>query len=172
MYVLEIPILGMKFNIFTNSQRRYIMGAQENAEFISNRQFFRVYTKEPICTEVTIVNFNGKSVKTNSCNVCIKDISIGGLRFLSKLNLPIGENVIYQFKLQIFHRCYYIKGNIIWQKEEKNGDIYYGVKSLMDEKMCADYFTELNKLALVIKRNQSNHGCSFCDLTKCPNNFL
>ena len=146
------------------------MDAQENNEFINKRKFFRVYTKKPICTEMEIVSFNGKSIKTHSSSVCIKDISLYGLRFSSKLELPIGENIIYQFKLQILHKSYYIKGNIIWHKKEKNGDIYYGVNSIIDEIMCADYFTVLNNLALVIKRNQSNNGCSFCDPDKCPNN--
>lgn len=147
------------------------MGAQENTEFINKRKFFRVYTKKPICTEMEIVSFNGKSIKTHSSNVCIKDLSLCGLKFSSKLELPIGENIIYQFKLQLLHKCYYIKGHIVWHKEEKNGDIYYGVHSIIDEKMYADYFAVLNNLALVIKRNQSNHGCSFCDLDKCPNNY-
>ncbi|WP_459477954.1 PilZ domain-containing protein [Clostridium saccharoperbutylacetonicum] len=147
------------------------MGAQENAELINNRKFFRVYTKEPICTEMSIVNYNGQPIKSNCSNVCIKDLSIGGLSFSSKLKFPMGEHIIYQFKLQILNKPYSIKGNIVWHKVEKNGDINYGVSSLIDEIMYEDYFAALNNLALVIRRNQSNHGCSFCNIKKCPNNL-
>lgn len=145
------------------------MKIEESNDFTNKRNYFRVYLNEPICTEVSIVNLNGKSIKTNASCVCVKDIGIGGLRFETKLKLPPGENIVYKFKIQVLHKFHYIRGTIAWMHEEKNGEIYYGIKFLISDQDTSDYFTVFNNLALTIKRNRLNHGCNFCDIEKCPN---
>lgn len=141
-------------------------------KFIQKRKFFRVFCNNPLCTEIVIVTVKGKSVKTNACSVCVKDIGIGGLRFLTRLNLPLGENIVYQFKIFILNKYYYIHGNIVWKREEENGELCYGVNFLLDDSGKSKYFTIFNSLALVVKRDVSKHGCNFCDITKCPNKSL
>mgnify|MGYP001165989695 CR=1 FL=1 len=145
------------------------MNIKNNNKLTNKRKFFRVNSNNPICSEVQIVNVNGKSVKSNPCSVCVKDIGIGGLRFLTRLILPLGENIVYKFKILILNKCYYIEGNIVRKEEYENGGFCYGVNFLMDDSDRSDYFTIFNNLALVIKRNVSQHGCNFCDITKCPN---
>lgn len=145
------------------------MDAKEELEFINKRKFFRVYLKEPICTETSIVQLNGKSVKTHAANICVNDIGIGGLRFSSKLELPIGDNIIYEFKLQILHKRYNFRGSIVWKSEKENDEIAYGVHFQIDNNDIPGYFTIFNDLALIIKRRSQHHGCSFCDFKTCPN---
>lgn len=148
------------------------MGIKENNEFICKRKLFRVYLNEPICIEISIVNFNGKSVKTNLTSVCVNDIGVGGLRFSSNLELPVGKNIVYQFKIPLLNKCYHIKGNIVWKTKEKDSKIYYGASFLIDDKDISDYFATLNTLALAIKRNRLNSEWNFCNIKKCPNKCL
>lgn len=145
------------------------MDTKDNNIFMNKRKFFRVYANDPICTEVSIVSVNEKSIKTNPSTICVKDIGVGGLRFSSKLNLPIGEKIVYEFKISILHKRHYIRGIIVWQKEEENDMMHYGAKFQINESEIPNFLTIFNNLALIIKRNRLNHGCNFCDLKKCPN---
>jgi hypothetical protein len=138
-------------------------------EFINKRRFFRIYLKKPICTETSIVNLNGKSIKTNPANICVNDIGIGSLQFSSKLNLPLGNNIIYEFKINILHKCYYFRGSIVWKNEKENGEIAYGVNFQLDNNDIPNYFTIFNDLALIVRRSPKRHGCNFCDIRNCPN---
>jgi len=147
------------------------MNIKENDELINKRKFFRVYSNDPICTVFSIINVNEKSIKTSPSNICVRDIGVGGLRFSSKLKLPIGKNIVYEFKIPILHKCHHIRGTIVWQEKEKNNETYYGVNFLVDNCNIPHYLTIFNNLALIIKRNRSNHGCNFCDAVKCPNEY-
>lgn len=148
------------------------MDIKDNSEHINKRKFFRVYLKKPICTEASIVKVNEKSIKTNITNICVNDIGIGGIRFSSKLQLPVGEHIVYEFKFHILHKYYHIRGAIVWQKEDANKEFQYGVKFLIDDNDSPSYFTLFNNLAFTVKRNKSDHGCNFCDIKNCPNPSL
>jgi hypothetical protein len=145
------------------------MDKKDYDELINKRKFFRVYSNNPICTEISIVNVKGKSIKTNPSNICVKDIGFGGLRFSSKLALPVEEDIIYKFKIPILHKCYHIRGTIVWRSETKGNNACYGVNFLLDENNNSDCFNIFNTLALTIKRNSPNHGCNFCNTLECPN---
>lgn len=62
-----------------------------NNEFINQRKFFRVNLNISISTEISIVSVNGKTFETNVSCICVKDIGIGGLKFSTKLELPISR---------------------------------------------------------------------------------
>ncbi|WP_315671423.1 PilZ domain-containing protein [Clostridium sp. 19966] len=118
---------------------------------------------------MSIVELDNREVKTSTSFICVKDIGIGGLRFSSKLKFPMGDSIVYQFKIPILHKRYFIKGNIVWKKEQENNEIHYGVNFIIDKCDNCNYFTLFNNLELIIKRNSKNHGCKFCDLNQCPN---
>ncbi|WP_234118238.1 PilZ domain-containing protein [Clostridium hydrogenum] len=144
------------------------MPTNENNEYVNKRNFFRVYLRTPLCAEISIISVNGKSVKTKPSNICILDIGIGGVKFRSKLKLPIGNNVLYEFKMKFLHTNYSFDGTIVRNIENDTGEIFYGAAFIIMEDYTSNYFKALNDLALVIKRNISDHGCEFCEPQKCP----
>ena len=92
------------------------------------REFFRIECKRPICTQISIINFNNKMVTTGTGNICVENISFGGLKFLFSLNLPVSNNMVIEFKLTIDEESTSFYGHIV-RKEQIDRDIYrYGVQ--------------------------------------------
>ena len=148
------------------------MDTKEINSFTNKRKFFRVYPDKPICTKLSIISMSGNLIKTNTCNVCVKDIGIGGLQFLAKLDFPVGKNIVYKFKILILNECHYVEGNIVWKKEEESGNLCYGVNFILNDNDISYYFTVFNNFALIVKRNSLHHGCNFCNIKRCPNKSL
>lgn len=147
------------------------MPTNENNKYVNKRKFFRIYLNIPLCAEISIIRLGDKAVETKSSHICIVDIGISGIRFSSKLQLPTGKNILYEFKMEFLHKSYSFNGTIVRKIENDDGEIFYGVSFIISEEHNSLYFKEFNDLALVIKRNVSDHGCKFCNPQKCPMNF-
>lgn len=97
-----------------------------------NRKFFRIRCKVPICTQISIVKVNDKAVTTGTGNICLEDISPGGLKFLSGLDMPVSDIMTIEFRLIINEELEAFYGYIL-RKEELDNSIYrYGVKFIND----------------------------------------
>ena len=97
-----------------------------------NRKFFRVRCKVPICTQISIVKVNNKAVHTGTGNICLEDISPGGLKFLSGLNMPVSDVMIIEFKLVIEKELKAFYGYILRKEEIDKGIYRYGVMFIDD----------------------------------------
>ena len=64
-------------------------------------------------------------------NVLIEDMSIGGLRYVSTLKLPVRGDILFQFETEILGKTITLNGSIVW-KEEINDDLMeYGIKFII-----------------------------------------
>ncbi|MBU3188407.1 PilZ domain-containing protein [Clostridium bowmanii] len=97
-------------------------------EKVDNRKSFRIECKIPICTQISIVKFNNKMVTTGKGNICVENISSGGLKFLYSLNLPVSDIMIIEFKVIIEDMTTAFYGNIVRKEEIDSGIYRYGVK--------------------------------------------
>lgn len=97
-----------------------------------NRKFFRIRCKVPICTQISIVKVNDKSVNTGTGHICLEDISPGGLKFLSGLDMPVSDMMTIEFKLTIKEELKAFYGYILRKEELDNGIYRYGVKFIND----------------------------------------
>ena len=97
-----------------------------------NRKSFRVKCRDPICTRISIVKVNKKTVKTGTGNICLEDIGSGGLKFLSGLNMPVSDVMIIEFKLVIAEELTAFYGYIVRKDELDEGMFKYGVKFIND----------------------------------------
>lgn len=112
----------------------------------NNRRFFRVECKTPICTQISIVKFNNRPVTTGTGNICVENISSGGLKFLSSLNLPVVDIMVIDFKLAIEEEITDFYGYIV-RKEEIDTDIYrYGVKFVNKTEENEQFVSKLDEL--------------------------
>ena len=135
-------------------------------EAIDNRKFFRIECKTPICTQISIVKVNNKVVSTGTGNICVENISSGGLKFLFSLNLPVSDVIVIEFKLIIEEVSTAFYGSIV-RKEEIDIDIYrYGVRFINkaddehEQLICK--LNELNKEGIL----NNSELCS-CDVVNC-----
>ena len=100
----------------------------------NRREFFRVEFDQFINGEVTIVGGGTFTVK-------IDNISIGGMGFISDIEIPMHDNIKCAFR--ILDRSFRIDGVII-RKSRKLNYIDYGAAFEMDQLTASQLFNQLN----------------------------
>lgn len=134
----------------------------EDNNQINRRRYYRITCAHPICSEITIVKVNNFPVNTGKTKVCIEDISMGGLKFVSKLVLPVDPNVIVNFYIVVLDQEIMLQGFIV-RRSELTGDILqYGVKFLLEESDIKSFAKILNALEHIKNRKIKDLGPSFC----------
>lgn len=133
----------------------------------NKRKFYRIKLDIPLCSQMTINNCHGKTIKTGALNVCVKDMGPGGLLFMSKLSFPIDDEIIYNFTLHVLDKIYRITG-IIVRAEKLREDVFeYGVKFICTLNEETENVKLFNNLAISFKRG-GNNKCKFCEKVVRP----
>lgn len=136
----------------------------------NRRQHFRVNFQYPLCTKMMIKVVANKSIPTTKyTRVCIHDFSAGGLGFVSHLDLPAKQNILYQFETRILDQELKLKGTIL-RKVTKNHFFNYGVRFVMDQEEQESLLALLNLLSIQLKESSYLKSCDFC--TKNQNSCL
>ncbi|MBM7607791.1 diguanylate cyclase (GGDEF)-like protein/PAS domain S-box-containing protein [Lysinibacillus composti] len=125
------------------------------------REFYRVDLLFPLSSDMTLTSFQGKNVNLGKTEVVIENISAGGLRFLSTIQLPVRPDIIYQFETTILEKQITMNGHVVWKQEVKDGFFQYGVQFIITEKERDELIKILNQLTLQLKKNAYIPGCSF-----------
>ena len=99
----------------------------------NRRKYFRVNLPLPLSTQMTIISFRNQKVSLGTAEVLVIDLSPGGLRFISYLQLPVQENIIYQFSSELNHTSFQVNGKIIWFEEIHPGIYEYGLEFTISE---------------------------------------
>lgn len=99
----------------------------------NKRQMDRLNLPDLLEADMNLISISGRKMELGTSNVLIKDISTGGLSYVSTLKLPVRGDVIFRFETEILNKLINLHGIIIW-KEEMNEDLVeYGVQFVMDE---------------------------------------
>lgn len=125
------------------------------------RQYFRLKLDPPLCSDMTIITINGKSLETGIAEVLIDDIGPGGLRFLSSLTLPVHSQVVLQFQTELFSQTVKMHGYIVRHGKLLEGINEYGVKFTMDEDKHAELARLINRLAIRLRQGSTPSGGRF-----------
>ncbi|WP_407638629.1 PilZ domain-containing protein [Aneurinibacillus migulanus] len=129
------------------------------------RQVFEI----PLCSELTISSINKQSVSSGRVEICIKDVSIHGLRSISSLRFPVSENLLLKFQTRIMDNLITLSGKIVWRNSSplKPSTYEYGVQLLHDE-FTRSLFTKLyNDMGVWLKKMPFIPGCRFCNTESC-----
>lgn len=101
---------------------------------IYTRKFLRIRTKEPLSGSARIIRFCGKSVQTGTAPVNIHDISSGGLKFTSRLQIPADPSLILEISLMQDGTLHCMQGYIV-RGGKSSGSMYeYGFCFLKQDK--------------------------------------
>ena len=112
----------------------------------NRRKHYRVQFEKPICTKISIVKVNGKSVKTGTSHICIDNISIGGLKFISSLDFSPTINAVIEFQCKFASDTFKFYGNIIRKENLEDGLLMYGVEFINKAEDNVEAITRLNEL--------------------------
>ena len=109
-----------------------------------------------MCAELTILTINAKEVTKGFSPICIEDIGVGGVRFKSKLNIPMNDTVTFGIKFSIYDTEYLLPASIVWKNELKTGYIEYGCKFEMKDTEREQYIPIFNRFSVEVAKNIKN----------------
>ncbi|MBE6052119.1 MAG: PilZ domain-containing protein [Clostridium sp.] len=132
------------------------MGLVGEQNIENRRNFYRINLLAPMCAELTILTINGKEVAKGFSPICIQDIGVGGVRFKSKLNIPMNDTVTFGIKFSIYDNEYLLPASIVWKNELKTGYIEYGCEFRMEESEREHYIPIFNKFSVEVAKNIKN----------------
>lgn len=125
------------------------------AETEHQRQYFRLCLEIPLCSDMTIVMINGKTLDIGTADVLIEDIGPGGLRFLTSLALPVNSQVVLQFETEVLNQKVKMHGFVVRSSKLLEGINEYAVEFTMEEEKHTELARIMNRLAIRLKQSSS-----------------
>ncbi|WP_416149895.1 EAL domain-containing protein [Salipaludibacillus sp. HK11] len=144
----------------------YLIPIKENQKEVpkqEGRKFYRFEFLHCLQGKLEITEVNKKQVNLASSLILIKDISLGGMKLLSTLLLPINSPIKFMFYFTLLDVAFEIEGTLIWKNEVQDSTIYYGAKfdiSKLDESKLADI---INKMIDLRNLNEEIPGTAFIE---------
>jgi EAL domain-containing protein (putative c-di-GMP-specific phosphodiesterase class I) len=141
-YSLKELALRMKIESDKNAYRKK-----------DRRKFFRINLNYPLEAKMGINYMKEKMIQIGFTKVLIYNLGPGGLGYLSKLNIPIRDDVHLIFRTSILGEDVLIKGNIVWKQKRKDQLFEYGVEFDLEDKEREEITSLLNRLQIQLKNN-------------------
>lgn len=150
-YIYSRPVSETRFESLL--MKEVIQPLQTNAlnEAIENRRkYFRAKLDCPLTADMTIIKYKNKDVKLGSSNALIEDMSLGGLKYVSNINLPIRRDMVIKFNTIILGKEVQFVGRNAW-KFEIDGLYEYGFEFTLNEAERDRFALIFNKMILQLK---------------------
>ncbi len=131
----------------------------------NRRKYYRLAFQNPLCADMTIIKFKDKDTNLGYSNALIENISLGGLRFLTNINLPVQKDILLQFTTTILNESVTFIGVIVWKMEVDNL-FQYGLEfqiSRIDRDKLAPLF---NRLSIQVNKKQFLPNSDFLQESK------
>lgn len=139
--------------------------SEQKEKIINRRKFYRIELINPLRAEMSLTSIKGKKVKLGKTEVLIEDISIGGIKFLTTIDMPVRPDIILQFETTILNERLTMSGHIVWKQEIS--DVYqYGIKFTINEKERDAIAKILNNFFIQYRNNPLVPNCSFINEEK------
>ncbi|MBM7648669.1 diguanylate cyclase (GGDEF)-like protein/PAS domain S-box-containing protein [Bacillus ectoiniformans] len=157
-FLFSKPVLSNKFVVLLEKGRlKPIPPATKNG-FVNRRKYFRAHFHHPLKGMMSLKELKGKKVQVGSSPILIKNVGVGGLCFISNINLPVHPELILEMNFSLNGRDQAFLGKIKW-KEDSGDDLYeYGLEFAINEDQRSDLIPLLNKLTLQLKRDPFPNG--------------
>src|SRR5699024_11085261 len=100
------------------------------------------------------VEVNSRKVDLGTAKMLIENISLGGMKIVSMLKLPIHSNMTFKFYFKLLKEVFEVDGMLVRINESADRLYYYGIKfelSVVDEDRLARV---MNQLAVLRKQNK------------------
>lgn len=129
----------------------------------NKRSSFRLNLQIPLSAMFKIIGIKNKAADTKHSKIMIRDISSGGIRIHTPLNLPIDMSLLLEFTFHLFHQEIKVLG-VLTRKTMLKPSLYeYGIEfSIADPVMEQQLTSHLILLGARLKHNNMLASCSFC----------
>lgn len=119
------------------------------------RKYYRFEFTHYLLGEMEVVGINDKKVNAGVADVLVENLSIGGLKFISPLRLPVYSSIKFQFSFQLMGEFYDLTGMIVNMNEEADGIYSYGVAFDISESEKDRIAQAINKMTVLRKGNKT-----------------
>lgn len=130
---------------------------------IERRSYFRFAFPTHLPVVMNLVEVNKRSVKMGSAHILVENISIGGIKFLSTLRLPVSSNIKFNFQIKLMNETFDLNGSLVYKNEEKLDTFSYGVSFITTEGEQDRLAEIINKMAVFKKINSVIPETDFID---------
>lgn len=127
----------------------------------NQRRFFRLDLDPPLEAQMSIVRIRNNKIETGEAHVLVDNISAGGLRFLSLLQLPVRKEVVLEFRMRLLNQRIKALGIIVRKEAASNGVNKYGVSFTIDEELKTLLVSLIGELQIKLRRGSKITSCDF-----------
>ncbi|WHY61445.1 EAL domain-containing protein [Cytobacillus firmus] len=106
---------------------------KEENVFKGLRKYVRVEFPYPLEADMTILELNSKPVKMGSTKILIEDMSAGGVKFVSKMKLPVRKDIILLIETKLSGEDLSYTGTIVRKAEISDALTIYGFQFIIEE---------------------------------------
>ncbi len=125
------------------------------------REHERIQFQHPLYAKLMIHSLGRREVHSEKfAPIYIQDISAGGLRFISDLDLPDERKILYLFETKILDQTLKLDGEIL-RKSEGESFFEYGARFIIDKEEQESLLCLLNTLTVKLKESPLLKSCSF-----------
>ncbi|MFY2155820.1 EAL domain-containing protein [Cytobacillus firmus] len=129
--------------------------SKEDNVFKGLRKYERVEFPCPLEAKMTILELNKKPVKMGSTKILIEDMSAGGVKFVSKMKLPVRKNIILLIETKLLGEFLAFTGTIVRKDEITDTLTNYGFQFMIEEGPRAKLAEMLGSLQIQLEQNPS-----------------
>ncbi|MDF2037645.1 EAL domain-containing protein [Cytobacillus oceanisediminis] len=144
---------------------------KEENVFKGLRKYARVEFPYPLEADMTILELNHKSVKMGSTKILIEDISAGGVKFVSKIKLPVRKDIILLIETMLLGENLAFTGTIVRKDEISDTLTNYGFQFILEEEQRAGLAKTLDQLQIQLEQNPSVPKSRFIEAASSHLNF-
>lgn len=88
-----------------------VQRTKKKSSLRENRKFYRFELPLYIHGKMTIAEVNDQVVQVGSTPVLIENLSLGGIKVLSNLKLPVNSNMKFKFEFKVLNEVIEVLGN-------------------------------------------------------------
>lgn len=137
---------------------------------VERRKYFRFPFSFPLKAKMFITEVNEQKVNMSHATILVENISLGGLRFLSMLRLPVVTTIKLNFQVEIMNEKFNFDGSLVYKSEEK-ADVYsYGVSFNIQDGKKDKLANIINRLTVLGRSNNEIIEANFIE--EDPYQFL
>ncbi|MBD0382445.1 PilZ domain-containing protein [Paenibacillus sedimenti] len=129
----------------------------------NQRESFRINLQIPLSAMFKIIGIQNEATDTKYTKISIKDISSGGIRIHTPLDLPVNMSLLLEFTFTLFSQDVKVLGTIT-RKSMLHASLYeYGIKfSIADIQLEQQLRSHLHMLSTRLRHTNVLSSCSFC----------
>lgn len=125
------------------------------------RNYYRFEFPYDVLGKMTIIEINQRKINIGSSPILIKDISLGGIKIVSTLKLPINSEIKFMFEFSLGNNLFKTEGLLKWTEETKGDTYLYGVEFKLNLKDEDRLSLLINKMSVSQNLSQEIVGTEF-----------